>query len=105
MAARDRTGPFMVFIKADCRMRPLSDFYSTLIGSRNGLPSASRRQRLLKLPHRGGGGLQGYAGELPTWQKACGLITHGSQGAKNKPDQEANRERESETKRKKVTGQ
>lgn len=38
--------------------------------------------------------MQGYAGELPTWQKACGLITHGSQGAKNKHDQEANRERE-----------
>lgn len=104
MAGRARTGPFMVFIKADCRMRPLSDFYSTLIGSRNGLPSASRRQRLLKLPHEeadgDGGLLQGYAGELPTWQKACGLITHGSQGAKNKHDQEANTERE----RKKVTG-
>lgn len=101
MAARARTGPepgpFMVFIKADCRMRPLSDFYSTLIGSRNGLPSASRRQRLLKLPQEEedkgeGGGVKGYAGELPTWQKACGLITHGSQGAKNKHDQEAKRE-------------
>lgn len=47
----------------------------------------------MKLPQEEAG-RQGYAGELPTWQKACGLITHGSQSAKNKHDQEANRERE-----------
>lgn len=82
----------MVFIKADCRMRPLSDFYSTLIGSRNERGQVRQEAAATFEAATGEAGReqeqeQAVRRLLPTWQKACGLITHGSQGAKTEETQ------------------